>query len=757
MKKAFLLVLAISWMAGCGGGELESWGCTGDDECKHGRVCIDGRCEDASSVCTSDDDCPAGQSCFQSICKVCDGDADGVFGPACNGADCDDQHGGVHPGADELCGDQLDNDCDGVTDPAALCDDLCALIDCPDGMACDPSTGECVPICAEQCQGKECGPDGCGGSCGLCPTGEFCNRQGLCESGCVDACAAGSRSCIGNAVVTCADENGDGCTEWSEPQACAPEQVCTDGACESCTPNCAGLECGSDGCGGSCGGCDPDEHCEAGRCVSGCFDECEWGDSYCLDAYSFSECGFFDQDLCLEYGPPVWCDEDSPCDPELGRCRGTCWDECEWGMSFCMDNYSFQECADFDGDGCAELGPVQLCPESEPCNRMTGRCEGGCWDECFWGESFCVDEQGYMECGDWDNDECLELGPYQSCGPDNFCDWETGRCYGGCRDECEIWERYCLDYWFYVECGNFDYDPCLEFGEPMECPPELPCDWNTGFCGGCLPLSCSDMGFECGWQDDGCGGGQYCGDCQPGEICTRNGQCRADGTHDGAGEPCDWYNGCPDDWNAAYICVETPGDWQGFCSFPCDNNADCALEFPGGCCEELAPDHKVCLFGEYCNSNWPGYLEDCSDTMMCQPDMLCIDIEGQGRSICMLTCDTSVNVCPEGGNCLPVEDGAAAGICLPTGDGVFGDPCTLTVGCQAGLVCIRLDEEHQGFCNRLCSEFLPCPNSFDCILEDGTGGIWCAAMCENEWECDFLGDWECVDAWGAGIGTCLPN
>ncbi|MCK5805899.1 MAG: putative metal-binding motif-containing protein, partial [Lentisphaeria bacterium] len=300
MKKAFLLVLAISWMAGCGGGELEPWGCTSDDECKHGRVCVDGSCVDAESICTTDDDCPAGQSCFQSICKVCDGDADGVFGPACNGADCDDSHGGVHPGADELCGDQLDNDCDGVTDPAALCDDLCSQVDCPDGMACDPITGECVPICAEQCQGKECGPDGCGGSCGLCPSGEFCNRQGQCESGCVDACTAGSRSCIGNAVVTCGDENGDGCTEWSEPQACAPGQVCTNGSCDSCTPNCAGLECGADGCGGSCGVCDQGEHCEAGRCVSGCFDECEWGDSYCLDAYSYSECGFFDQDTCLE-------------------------------------------------------------------------------------------------------------------------------------------------------------------------------------------------------------------------------------------------------------------------------------------------------------------------------------------------------------------------------------------------------------------------------------------------------------------------
>jgi hypothetical protein len=31
--------------------------------------------------------------------------------------------------------------------------------------------------------GKQCGPDGCGGSCGTCPSGETCNASGQCASG----------------------------------------------------------------------------------------------------------------------------------------------------------------------------------------------------------------------------------------------------------------------------------------------------------------------------------------------------------------------------------------------------------------------------------------------------------------------------------------------------------------------------------------------------------------------------------------------
>ncbi len=67
---------------------------------------------------------------------------------------------------------------------------------------------------AANCQGKECGDDGCGGTCGQCPY---------------------------------------------------PKSVCGGGKCQ-CTPDCWGKECGSDGCGGYCGSCVNGDVCSEGQC-----------------------------------------------------------------------------------------------------------------------------------------------------------------------------------------------------------------------------------------------------------------------------------------------------------------------------------------------------------------------------------------------------------------------------------------------------------------------------------------------------------
>ncbi len=49
-----------------------------------------------------------------------------------------------------------------------------------------PGDGSCVPVC----DGKQCGPDGCGGSCGWCSGNDSC-QDGVCVlvAGCVPACA----------------------------------------------------------------------------------------------------------------------------------------------------------------------------------------------------------------------------------------------------------------------------------------------------------------------------------------------------------------------------------------------------------------------------------------------------------------------------------------------------------------------------------------------------------------------------------------
>ncbi|RLB50010.1 MAG: hypothetical protein DRI90_24070, partial [Deltaproteobacteria bacterium] len=45
-----------------------------------------------------------------------DPDCDGSLPPECGGGDWDDSDATIHPGADEICDDLVDNDCDGFTD-----------------------------------------------------------------------------------------------------------------------------------------------------------------------------------------------------------------------------------------------------------------------------------------------------------------------------------------------------------------------------------------------------------------------------------------------------------------------------------------------------------------------------------------------------------------------------------------------------------------------------------------------------------------
>ncbi|MDP3153981.1 MAG: hypothetical protein Q8N23_15010 [Archangium sp.] len=114
------------------------------------------------------------------------------------------------------------------------------------------SPGPCTP------NSNPCGPDGCGGSHGECPT--TCTpscAQGSCGSnGCGGSCACASGAvCLSNA--TCCQPNtqacgADGC---GGTRSCASGSVClANGTC--CQPN--GALCGADGCGGTRGtGWDP--------------------------------------------------------------------------------------------------------------------------------------------------------------------------------------------------------------------------------------------------------------------------------------------------------------------------------------------------------------------------------------------------------------------------------------------------------------------------------------------------------------------
>lgn len=216
----------------------------------------------------------------------------------------------------ENCGNGTCDD-DGLED----CGTCPADCGCADGEVCQ--WGEC---CAPDCEGKECGYDSCGGSCGTCPEGAICNLEDLCEV---------------------------------------------------CTPDCAGMECGGDGCGGDCGECAEGLFCTAGLCVEGGTCEGLCGEGLAGDCYC--------DEVCAEYGD---CCEDV-CDwcPELAQCSGCtpdcvdklCNDDngcgvacgCEETMQCCEDGTCAVDCG-----GCVPNCTAKACGP-DGCDGSCGECQAG--------------------------------------------------------------------------------------------------------------------------------------------------------------------------------------------------------------------------------------------------------------------------------------------------------------------------------------------------------------------------------------------
>jgi len=485
-------------------------------------------------------------------------------------------------------------------------------------------TLKCESTCVPDCDGKQCGTDGCFGTCGECVEGVCSNGFCMTSPGCLwseepgcggcpcESCVCAMDDfccsvmwddlCVGECVNDCGGcaplENcGDSICQVEEFETCAncpgdcpcpPGESCFNGKC--CHPDCSGKECGDDGCGGSCGGCPENLACIDNTCQEndgcaatvtpgcpGCICEacvCDMYPPCCEEAWD-DLCASFCEGWCEGCGKLVACG-DGACQPDLletcSTCPGDCTcpegQPCLYGEC-CVPSCEWVECGD-DGCGgnCADCPEGQFCSWEGLCMEGGGGCEespvpgcGGCacetcvcnldpfccessWDslcveECLYdcggcgdapetcGNGICAADDG-ENCGTCDKDcGCLggEVCMFDTCCKpacagkecgDDGCGGTCGECDVGCSCSAEgqcLGECGCIPNCALKECGD---NGCG--GTCGECEKGAQCNAD----GTCEPICAPDCeGRECG--NDGCGG--TCGDCPAGETCLPNGTC----------------------------------------------------------------------------------------------------------------------------------------------------------------------------------------------------------------------------------------
>ncbi|MGB0590689.1 MAG: fasciclin domain-containing protein [Myxococcota bacterium] len=499
--------------------------------------------------------------------------------------------------------------------PSCAAENACGDNGCGESCGtCTNSNEECSDgtcICVPDCDGAVCGDDGCGGVCGVCADGSSC--QGVdCVLDCtpLDDC--------GDVVCGVLD---DGCDGYLNCGDCEDNEACTgDGQCV-CIPDCAGKDCGDNGCGGSCGTCDAGGVCEAnGQCT--CTPDCSG--SVNLAGLIFQE----GNDISDGYITCLGNDEVYAFSTEanntfvVGNMVSHVGEQgCEVSMNY--RNLSDGVTQHFTGVPTApgvsstvfgnsdvayldlETGTHSSSPTAEA--DIIVVCCGA--TEASAGSVSIVFEIPFI----WSVNTAfaeIEGVPFEGVGTDAQCgDDGCGGSCGTCNQatSCNDWqvcECTPTPATICVNNASWAVDSC---GNPYELITTCPFGCDGGVCSGCAP-ACGNS--ECG--SDGCGGS--CGACTGGEVCNIapliGNQCVCALTDEVV---CGANNGL----HYADSCGNPTGDPFQSCAFGCANGAcqacqpSCTGDGVGG--------------GSYCGGDGCGGQCTCEGGQYCGPNSTCGD------------------------------------------------------------------------------------------------------------------------------------
>lgn len=271
--------------------------------------------------------------------------------------------------------------------------------------------------------------------------------------------------------------------DLSSPQDLSGAQDLSSDPDAPCVPTCTGVECGDDGCGGSCGSCESGFACnEWGQCLSTCVPDCSG--KTCGDNGCGSTCGNCPSPwVCLAFSCCMpQCDDavcgDDGCGRTCGSCEagqvcvdGACCTQLCGGLE-CGSDGCGGSCGACDAgwtckEGLCECVPSCLGREcgSDGCGGSCGSCDAG--QDCTGGHCDCTPDCVGKECGD---DGCAATCGL--CQSECVCD-TTGQCKG----EDGVYQNLCngamLDpasnlYWRQSTLPSMTWDAAKSFCEASE-------------------------------------------------------------------------------------------------------------------------------------------------------------------------------------------------------------------------------------------------------------------------------------------------
>jgi len=437
--------------------------------------------------------------------------------------------------------------------------------------------------CTPACQGKACGPDGCGGECGSCmPQVETCTESGKC----VSFTCTSSKDCPG--VLVCATDLGE-CVE------CVGDEDCEEG-----------LSCGADHACHEVMSCKSDKDCKEAGLV------CDKGKGICVECVKPEHCGiglFCVDGFCVA----------AVCGAGTSKCDGTdvlsCADGSGWALSQTCTAVQFCEdgaCLDLvckPGSVWCEGETYKVCSNDgksvqyeEDCEAQDRHCfSGACIDSlCVPLEKFCLDDVTAATClvdgMEYSTLPC-ETGQYCLSGQCLawLCEPASATCQGSLASVCNSLGS---GYASQVDCkaqGKVCVDgKCLD----LKCSPSADFCVDGDTLGHCAADGLSSTPEDC-LADHSCKDGQCLPwQCTPGSaVCVGNTATKCDAL--GLG-PVAGGNDCAKDgkYCAAGQCVS--------CAPSCEGK-ECGDNGCGGVCG-TCPNSGMCI-----NGNCPAPGDDCND------------------------------------------------------------------------------------------------------------------------------------------------